>query len=396
VEQGDDVKITDVRASYLEIPFAGPGLRSIAAPDVLERGWGFTLVELFTDQGIVGYGGQNTSFGRWGPHWTEYINLVVGPQLVQQQFDPYMVGKYGEELVAQPPSAVSPRPASVEMALWDIIGKAAGQPVYRLFGAKKNKVKAYASSFPHSPRWGPAQWAKYAELCRDAGFLAIKVKQNHPDLEPDVENVKAIRAAIGNEIEIMVDRSMAWTSSPYGLQKAIRLARRYEEYRVFWLEEPIPHLLNPQVSGALAAAVDIPIAGGGQLLGLQTFKFLLEQNIVDIIQPDVQYAGGLLEVRNIFTMAESHGKWCCPHTFGPGLLLAANLQVIGATNTFCVEVPFFPPAITHETRDSILAEPITVDSEGYVAIPQKPGLGVEISEEAIARFRVSFAEEKPR
>jgi D-galactarolactone cycloisomerase len=95
-------------------------------------------------------------------------------------------------------------------------------------------------------------------------------------------------------------------------------------------------------------------------------------------------------------MAESHGKWCCPHTFGPGLLLAANLQVIGTSNTFCVEVPFFPPAITPETRDSILTEPIRVDSEGYVEIPQKPGLGVEFSEEAISRFRVGSTEARSR
>ena len=349
------MKITDVKAFYIEVPFNEPGLESITAPGVVHKSWGFTAVKVFTDEGIVGYGGQNTRFGKWGPHWTEYINLVVGPQLVEREFDPFLVGKYSEEIVSQPPSFISPRPACVEMAMWDIIGKAAGQPLYRLFGAKKNKVKAYASSFPQYPRWGPKEWANWAETCRKEGFQAIKVKQNHPDIEKDIENIEGIRSAVGNDMDIMVDTWQAWQPSPYDLQKAIKLARRYEEYNVYWMEEAVPHLLNPNVSAALAAAVDIPIAGGGQILGLHTFKFLIENDVVDIIQPDVEHAGGMLEVRNICTMAESHGKWCFPHTFGPGITLAANLQIIGATNTPYVEVPFFPPAITHETRDSILS-----------------------------------------
>jgi D-galactarolactone cycloisomerase len=385
------MKITRVEARYIEVPINEPGLESITAPGVVHKHWGFTLVRVFTDEGIVGYGGQNTRFGPWGPHWTEYINLVVGPQLVQQEFDPHMVGKYSEEIVSQPPSFISPRPACVEMAMWDIIGKAAGQPVYRLFGAKKNKVKAYASSFPQYPRWGPSEWANWAEVCRKEGFRAIKVKQNDPDIEQDAENIKAIRSAVGYEMDIMVDTWQAWTLSPYDLQKAIKLARKYEEYDVYWMEEAVPHLLNPRVSAALAAAVTIPIAGGGQILGLHTFKTLLENDVVDIIQPDVEHAGGMLEVRNIALMAESHGKWCCPHTFGPGILLAANLQVIGATNSPYAEVPFFPPAITHEMRDRILVETIQVDQDGYVEIPQKPGLGVEVSEEAVEQLTVGFS-----
>jgi D-galactarolactone cycloisomerase len=385
------MKITDVQATYIEVPFNEPGLESITAPGIVHKSWGFTLVKVFTDEGLVGYGGQNTRFGKWGPHWTEYINLVVGPQLVAQQFDPFLVGKFSEEIVSQAPSFVSPRPSCVEMAMWDIVGKAAGQPVYRLFGAKRDKVKAYASSFPQYPRWGAKEWADWAELCRKEGFRAVKVKQNDPDIEKDVENIQAIRSAVGNEVDIMVDTWQAWTPSPYDLQKAIKLARRYEEYDVYWMEEPVPHLLNPNVSKALCAAVDIPIAGGGQILGLHTFKVLLENDVLDIIQPDVEHAGGMLEVRNIALMAESQGKWCCPHTFGPGLLLAANLQVLGATNAPYVEVPFFPPAITHEVRDSVLAETIGLDADGYVQIPQNPGLGVEVSEAAVERMAVGFS-----
>ncbi len=192
------MKITDVKAFYIEVPFNEPGLESITAPGVVHKSWGFTAVKVFTDEGIVGYGGQNTRFGKWGPHWTEYINLVVGPQLVEREFDPFLVGKYSEEIVSQPPSFISPRPACVEMAMWDIIGKAAGQPLYRLFGAKKNKVKAYASSFPQYPRWGPKEWANWAETCRKEGFQAIKVKQNHPDIEKDIENIEGIRSAVGS------------------------------------------------------------------------------------------------------------------------------------------------------------------------------------------------------
>jgi D-galactarolactone cycloisomerase len=160
-------------------------------------------------------------------------------------------------------------------------------------------------------------------------------------------------------------------------------ARGLEKYEVLWLEEPLPHFNNLDLGAKLCHAVDIPIAGGGALFGYHTYKTVMEKNALDIVQPDVMHAGGILEVRRIAFLAESYGKLCVPHFWGTGVGLAATLQVIGSTNIPWVEYCYHPPAFDYCSRDAMLTEPIKIDKDGYVEIPKKPGLGVELNDKFV-------------
>lgn len=125
------------------------------------------------------------------------------------------------------------------------------------------------------------------------------------------------------------------------------------------------------------------------MAGWQSFETVLEKGALDIVEPDVQYAGGISELKKIAFLAEVHGRRCIPHFWGPGLALAATLQVIGSIDSPYVEYNFHPPAWVPEVRDAMLKTPIMVDKEGYVKIPDGPGLGVELNEENVERYTVT-------
>ena len=376
------MKITDVKAYYLEIPFDKP-FRVATSPKVARKSEAFVLVKVFTDEGIVGIGAQRTPF----PAWTKYIESSVRAFLLNEIVDPFYTEKfaiYYRSLALG--TGVSPRPCCVEMALWDIVGKAAGQPVFKLLGAQQDRVKAYASVLEPYP-----QSLEFTKSLFDEGYRAIKLQIGWMWRDPKkvLEVIRAIRDELGYELEIMVDAMQSWEAAPlYDFRTALKYARGLEEYDVVWLEEPLPHFNNPDLSARLCAAVDIQIAGGGAMFGFHTYKTILEKGVLDIVQPDVQYAGGILEVKKIALLAEAYGKSCIPHYFGNGIGLAATLQVIGSTNIPYVEYPYHPPAWTVEFRDAVLKEPIRIDKDGYVKIPEKPGLGIELNEEVVKKYAV--------
>jgi len=383
------MRIVDVKASYLEVPLAEPGLIHEEAPR--ERKWGFALVKVLTDDGIVGIGGQRARVGTWGTDWIKHINGLVKPLLVERIVDPFFIEKYATWMRCQNPYYVAPRPSCVEMALWDIAGKAARQPVFKLLGAFQDKVRAYASTW-NEYQWTPDQWAGFAVKCREKGFKGIKMyARTGPKIEKDIERVKAVRQAVGDEMEIMLDAETAWSSPPMpsSFQQALKLARACEKYGVLWLEEALPHLLNPELSARLASSVDVQIAGGGKIFGLHNFRMLLEKGALDIVQPDVEAVGGILELKKTALLAESYGRGCVPHCYGPGLMLAATLHVAGSTNISWVEFAYFPPAVSVETRDSILKKPIQIDKDGFLEVPKEPGLGVELNEDAVNQYTVN-------
>lgn len=386
------MKIIDVKASYIEIPFPKPfsiGLK----PEIVREKAGFTLVKVFTDDGITGIGTQqDTAMGSQYPEITRYINGPVKSFLLSEVIDPFFIEKFSRSYRSRAfGTEVAPRPWSVEMALWDIVGKAARQPVFKLLGAYQDKVKAYASVLEPYPLFSPEEWADFTQGLCDEGFKAVKlhIGWQWSDYHKVLEVVKAIRKKLGFKLEIMIDAVQAWSAVPkYDLRTAIKYARGLEEFDVSFLEEPLPHFNNLDLSAALCATVDIPIAGGGAVSGMHSYHMILEKKALDIIQPDVQYAGGILEVKRIATLAEAYGKVCIPHYFGCGIGLAATLQLIGSTNMPYIEFPYHPPFYTVEYRDTIINEPIRIDKEGYVKIPDKPGLGIELNEKAAKKYQV--------
>lgn len=386
------MKITDLKTYLLQIPLGEPGLYDGDPPPPAKH-WLYLLEKIVTDEDIVGIGGQRPKSKVDAINSVRYINDVMKPFLLQEIVEPFYTGKLVKAYRTRPPSLIR-YPNCVEMALWDAVGKATGQPVYKLLGATKDKVKAYAT-VPHEyPDWTADQWVDMAEKVFEDGFRAIKLEistgKTITDVQRDIETVRAVRDAVGDEMDIMVDAESGWGTNSYSFRTALKLAKGLEKYDVVFLEEPLYHIINPELSAKLAAEVDIQIAGGGQITYSQHFKTLLEKRALDVVQPDVENVGGISETRKVALLAEAYGQVCICHSFGPGLLLPATLQVVGSTNIPYVECVYYPPVVTPEIRDSILMEPLKVGKDGYLEIPKKPGLGVDLNEEKVAKYMIEL------
>lgn len=385
------MKIKDLQISYLEVPLSD----SIQTADIHESVdyYRLFLSKVFTNEDLIGIGAQlqYVDLPEF-PEWGDYVERNIKPYLVNEIVEPSYVEKYSRFILSQPfGTGVCPRPCCIEIALWDLIGKQAASPIYKLFGAFQDKVKAYASVLEPYPLWTEEKWVEFVKKLYQEGFKAVKLHIGWEWKDPSkvLKVVQSIRDALGSKLDIMIDAMQAWQPEPlYDLQTAIRYARELEKYNVRWLEEPLPHFNNPDLSAQLCNSVDIEIAGGGAMFGLHTFKTLLEKGALDIVQPDVQFAGGLSETRKIALLAKEYGKLCIPHCWGSGIALAATLQVIGSTDIPYVEYTYHPPAWDVKARDSLLKKPIEINEDGYVEIPQEPGLGIELNEDKVKEYTV--------
>lgn len=273
----------------------------------------------------------------------------------------------------------------VEPALWDIVGKAAGLPVWRLLGGANPRVRAYRST---GELRGPAQRAEDALAAREEGFTAIKLRCRFPTLAEDVAVVRAVREAVGDTMAVMVDANQGWRvevadTVRWDFKRALQTARAYEDLGVTWLEEPLD---QHDYAGyaRLRAATATPIAGGEMLSDLHGFRDHLVHGGLDVVQPDCTLSGGILMARKVAAMAEAFDVAFAPHTWTHGLGLVANLHVMAASpNCEWCEYPYDPPGWVPEARDFMLAEPVRVDPDGFVTVPDRPGLGVEVDWERV-------------
>jgi len=373
------MKIVGMNCHVIELPFSKEF--RVAHSNKPWSSFQEYLVEIFTDEGITGIGG--CWFYRFLPNWDKYLQESVRPFLLEEIVDPCSIEEFVSHFRIKPFGVdISPRPSCVELALWDIVGKKANLPIYKLLGGTKEKIKAYASVLEPYPLLTVQEWVKFVKDICSEGFKAIKlhIGAQWDDPQNILDVVMAIRDELGNNIEIMVDVMQAWLPHPYDFPTALKLARGLEKYGVTWLEEPLPHFNNPELSSNLCNAVDIEIAGGGAMFGWPAYKTLLERGALDIVQPDVQFAGGISEVRRIAFLAEVYGKRCIPHFFGAGIALAATLHACSLINAPYVEYPYHPPYITPEVRDAMLEKPIGIDEKGYVEVPEGPGLGIKLKD----------------
>lgn len=373
------VRIASVEVSCLRIPMEVP-LQPTWTAGMPQTSQDITLIRVHTDEEISGIG---TSIMGWGRSLEEFIGDRIGAALVALVGEPFAVERLTR--ILRLGSWLGPRLCPLEIALWDIIGKACNQPVHKLLGGYQDRVEAYASTAELKK---PEERVNDVLKWQEQGFKAVKIRAHHPNPQKDLEVVKAVRDAVGNDMEIMVDANMAWefVAPLWSYQTAAKMAKGFEKLDVKWLEEPL-YKDNLKALAKLAAEVDMPIAGGELEFGLFRFKELIDKGAYDIVQPDVNISGGILEGRKISALAEASGRLCIPHTWTNGLGLAANLQLIGAlTNCPYVEFPYEPPAWAVGVRDIILKEPIEIDKNGFVEIPKKPGLGVELNEEVITKY----------
>lgn len=274
----------------------------------------------------------------------------------------------------------------VEPALWDLIGKQAGMPVWRLLGGSRDRVRAYAST---GELREPGRRVEDVAALRERGFGAVKLRIRWPTVEEDVALVRAVREAHPGLV-LMVDANQGWRVHGFGdypewdLARATNTARALEELDVTWLEEPLDQH-DWRGYAELRRRTTVPLAGGELLSDLHGFRDLIEARGVDVIQPDAVMTGGIRMALTVAGMAEAAGVAFAPHTWTNGIGLLVNLQVMGvaATGGWC-EYPIDPPGWTPEGRDAMLAEPTGIDEEGYVRLPQGPGLGIVLDEERLA------------
>ncbi len=367
------MKITGVRAIPLAIPLA-----ETTPPSTWTAGVGKQiLVRLDTDDGPVGWG---ESFAYGAPLAVCSVveealaPLVLGQdplqieRLTQQVHHAMMIwGRRGLAMCAW---------SGVELALWDLAGKARGLPVYQLLGGLvQPEVRAYASLL----RYGrPSEVGRACAAAVGQGYTAIKLHQ------VDVESVAAARQTVGADVELMLD-----TNCPWSVDEAIRIGRRLERYELRWLEEPV---WPPEDYAGLArvrAAVRIPIAAGENDATVFGIRAIVDAQAADIVQPSVTKVGGLGEMRKIGVLAAAAGVTFQPHSyyFGPGL--AATLHVIAATPG----VPYveFPPG---ELQAPLLAEPVCC-RDGVVAVPDRPGLGADPDPAVLDRYPYARAAARP-
>jgi D-galactarolactone cycloisomerase len=282
------------------------------------------------------------------------------------------------------------RPWTVEAAVWDLVGKALGVPCAQLLGGRSERLLAYASAA--EPLAADERAARVREL-RDAGIRAVKIRFHHADWRDDVAVVEAVREAVGDDVELLVDANHGWRmpgdrGPRWDVAAAAACAKALEPLGVYWLEEPLP---TSDVEGyrALRRRTDLRLAAGEMVRAAHEARELVVRGGVDVIQTDVVLAGGLSGCRRIAALADLHGRMWSPHTWSNGYGLLANLHLALAVST-CpfVEVPFDPPALTAERRDWLLPEPIRIAEDGTVAPPDGPGLGITPDLEALERWRV--------
>lgn len=265
--------------------------------------------------------------------------------------------------------------AGVDIALWDIWGRALGQPIYKLLGASRTRVRAYASG-----GWAPGEEAE-AELGGYAakGFSAVKMRAEGRDgfsIEKSIRRIAAARRGIGPECELMVD-----AHGSLDVSTAIRLARRMEEHGVAWFEEPI----SPDNHSGLAEvrrATSTPIATGERENTRFDFLSLLERRAVEAVQPDLAIAGGYTEVRRIAAMAAAFGVKFAPHVWASGVLFAATIHMaMSAPNCHIFEVSQAANPLVYE----MFEEPFEL-RDGHVHAPARPGIGFTLREDVERRF----------
>lgn len=347
----------------------------------------YCLVRIETDDGTVGWGEC------WGPVAgnREIVEEYVTPWLIGK--DPRDVERIHDELTFKlrssyhsyvPAGAVS----GVDMALWDCYGKTAGESVSRLLGGRRREaVQAYATGhfFPDVDSIDAFKRTvvEEAEGNVDAGFDALKVKigvgRHFPwSIDTDVEILRAIRDAVGDDIRLMADANHG-----YDTADARRVGRRLNDLDIYFFEEPI----GPQhVEGyaRLNRELDVPIAGGECWAFVEEFDRVFDRQAVSYAQPDVTSAGGITSMRRIASLADARNVQCLPHVFGSVVALAASLQVLATIpGNPMLEFDRTPNPI----RDELAVDPI-VNEGTSVAVPGGPGLGVEIDHDVLERFRV--------
>jgi D-galactarolactone cycloisomerase len=373
------MKITDIKTVRLRaaIPqegqvFSRSGLRNYRST---------TLVQIDTDEGISGWGSCSGN-----GELIEFIvarilsPLIVGmdPTRVDEVWDRAYIRGGHKEFGTRGIGVVAL--SGIDVALWDIVGKIRGLPLYQLLGGKcRDRVPVYATAlYPEDA----AIVAKRAREFADQGFHGVKIKVGF-DLDQDIETVRTVRQELGRDFIMMTDANQGYT-----VDVGLKAAEAFVESGVFWLEEP---LFAEDTAGhaRLREKTGVPIAVGENLHMCSAFENFVVRQAVDFLQPDVARAGGITEIRKIAALAAAHRVPISFHTWGDAVALAASIHLSAAISECTVmELDY----TYNPLRAELLRQPLEVKS-GFMVPPSGPGLGIDLDADALERFAFSGVEE---
>lgn len=362
------MKITDIKTYALKIPLKEDDPVSMYP----NRRRVHIIVEVETDEGIKGYGESIPyTYGSVGGYIEQQLKpLFVGenPLNIEYLWDKAYRVSFGHGIRGISLYALS----AVEVALWDILGKARKLPVYEMLGGLcKDKVKAYASLMEYTK---PEDVAKISLRWMEEGYQAVKIHQRRKDA---IESTKAVRDAVGDDMKVMLDVNGAWTP-----QEAMKHVRTLEKYDLTWLEEPIWPVDDYSSLRKLKESTDIPIAGGENEHTHYGFRNLIMSEAVDLVQPDVIMSGGVMVCKKIMALAEAWNLDLATHSFffGPGIPASVHLSLSNMRSEW-VEINALP-------LEDFFIKPAYRPVKGYVSAPKKPGFGFEIDWDVVEKYRV--------
>jgi L-alanine-DL-glutamate epimerase-like enolase superfamily enzyme len=367
------MKIKEIRTHLLQ--------KNLTSSMKISRG-GFEIrrhiiVEVITDEGITGLGE--------GVGDALLIQQILSGSMSQQAIglDPMNIEVIRSKLIdsgvyMEQKGSVICAASAIEMACWDIKGKVLNVPVFQLLGGLyKDKIEAYASDIYWEE--DAKKMGENASRVRGYGYRTIKAHLGCKSPKEETCRVHALREAIGPDINLMID-----LNGGYNKLQAMEAAKLWEPFNLYWLEEPVGACEIESLAN-LQNKISIPIAAGENEFRVHGFKNLFDKNAVSIAMPDIGRVGGIQEARNICTLAQSYGILVSPHNYSSGILLAATIQLMASVpNTQLLEIDTSDNAIYQE----LLVEPLEIEN-GFVKVPQFPGLGVKLDQKILEKYSVN-------
>lgn len=365
------MKITNVK-TYLIYPVTKSGL-------TVSKNLLFVKVE--TDEGIDGWGESFTMLDRErviAQQVTDLSRYVIGRNPFQIKDFTQMAFKIAEGRGSvEFFSAMS----GIEIALWDIVGKKLEVPVYNLLGGScRETIKVYANGWTRGAQ-SPQELAERALMVIEQGFTAVKFYpfpfSKSGDLKAATENVKAVREAVGPDIDILID---VWRRPEPSA--TIRFAEMLRELEIYWYEEPVPSD-NIDILAKVRNAVSFPVVTGECLYTKHDFREVFEKQAADIINPDVASCGGILQMKELAAMAEPYYVLMAPHNYNStAVSLAATIQIAATIPNFLIAEYFITFS---EVSETFVKQPFKVQNS-HISLTKKSGLGLEIDEDALKDY----------
>ncbi|MEM7130558.1 MAG: mandelate racemase/muconate lactonizing enzyme family protein [Chloroflexota bacterium] len=367
------MKITDVTAKC----YAWPRTKPISNGKYTYRTVSLNLIHIETDEGITGIGwGGGTAFGK-GNEVTLGMIEHFKPSLIGQ--DPFNYRRIWADMWL--PKLVGRRGATtriisgIDIALWDLMGKAVNKPVHKLLGGYRDKIPTYIAGGYYEEDKGLKELAQEMEENLVLGAKAIKIKIGGVPINEDVERVRVVRETIGPDVKLLVDANNAYTA-----HEAIEIARKMEKYEPFWFEEPVAPD-DYKGHARLARSTIIPVATGENEYTRYGFRDLIEHEAAAIYNADAQILGGITEFMQVAALTAAHDLQVAPH--GDQEI---HIHLVSAIPHGLI-LEFYRETVD-PLRGQIFLESMTLDDEGCVAVPDRPGLGFTPNYELLEKHRV--------